>query len=189
MRRAGLILIAVFALAGCASQMWPSGVGTAPGETRVGSAGVTVAVPPGWSSAPGPPTSVSDPVERIAVASAPAPINPERAKCETEASERSLPPTAAMVIILEYTTDIGGPLGSYAPRPSRFGPHTPAAIGGRTPAPAFECFDGPGWTFQFTDHERRFLVWVLLGPKAGANVEAQALTALDSLSVDGTDVP
>lgn len=148
-------------------------------------AGVTIDLPAGWSVAAGVATSVSDPVERIAIASVPVTVNPDQS-CVTQASNRSFSDQGAMVIVLEYTSDVGGPVIDYLPRPGRFGPDVPKRMGGRIPTARFECFDGSGWIFRFTEQGRRFLAWILLGPEAASDQERVALSVLSSLRVTRT---
>jgi hypothetical protein len=146
-------------------------------------AGVSIDLPYGWTVVPRVTTPVSDPLERLAISATPATIDPDQSTCVTEASTRVFDDGGAMVLVMEYTSDLPPPVASYPPRPARFGPDVPAPGGSRVPAGGFECFDGSGGVFQFTDHGRRFLAWVLLGTRAGPGVEATALDALTSLTV------
>ena len=181
-----VLLMALSACGGGQTLTPPVPAATTPAPARIGDAGVSVDLPSGWSIAPRPTMSVTDPVQRVVVASTPAAINPKRAACNTEASARVFAPTGAMVLVMEYTSDIGGPFSHYPLRPEQFGPNVSKRVGHRTTAPAFECFDGAGWDFQFSDHGRRFLAWILLGTKANAAVEAEALSVLTSLTVTAT---
>ena len=59
-----VLLVATVLLAGCAA-------GAAVPSPRVGSAGVTVELPPGWHTTPGDDGNVTDPLARVVVASSP----------------------------------------------------------------------------------------------------------------------
>ena len=188
MRATTIVTIAALALGlvACGRESVPARDATAnlPALDRVGEAGVTVALPAGWSEAPRVRTSVTDPVQRVVVSSTPARINPDPGSCTTEASERVFAPTGAMVLVMEYTSQIGGPIANYSMRPERFGGTGTEQDARRLSAGGFECFAGPGWMFMFADRGRRFLAWVLLGSEAKPAVEAEALAVLTTLSVD-----
>ena len=171
-------------LTACGGGTAPARDATVPAFDRVGQEGVTVVLPAGWSEAPRVRTSVTDPVERVAVSSTQARINPDPGSCTTEASERVFAPTGAMVLVMEYTSQIGGPIANYPLRPERFGGAGAGQAERRLPAGGLECFDGPGWVFMFAERGRRFLAWVLLGSKATPAVEAEALEVLATLTVD-----
>ena len=181
------------AIAAFAVVLTACGGGTAPARTatakvtdldRVGQAGVTVALPVGWSEAPRSRTSVTDPVRRVVVSSTPARINPDPGSCTTEASERVFAPAGAMVLVMEYTSQIGGPIANCSARPERFGGAGARPDARRLPAGGFECLTGPGWVFMFADLGRRFPAWLVLGPEAKAAVKAEALAVLTTLTVD-----
>ena len=104
-----VLLMALSACGGGQTLTPPVPAATTPAPARIGDAGVSVDLPSGWSIAPRPTMSVTDPVQRVVVASTPAAINPKRAACNTEASARVFAPTGAMVLVMECTSDIGGP--------------------------------------------------------------------------------
>jgi hypothetical protein len=51
------------------------------------------------------------------------------------------------------------------------------------PAPAIECWDGPGGAVEFTDHGRRFGAYVMAGRRAPPALVARARAVLDTLRV------
>jgi len=140
---------------------------------RVGQAGVTLALPHGWSSIPLvlPPAKIEgDPVTRIVVASSPIRFG----QCGDTSYVFS--PTAVAIVVLEWRRPTPGRL---VPRPRRF---TAVNLPVRAP-PAIECHAGPGGSIQFVEKSRRFAVFVLLGKRAPAALAARARTVLDTLRV------
>ncbi|MHB8642784.1 MAG: hypothetical protein ACYDA3_07860 [Gaiellaceae bacterium] len=137
---------------------------------RVGQAGVTVALPRGWSSIPLVlPPSTGDPATRIVVASAPISFG----QCGD--TSYVFTSRAVAIVVLEAR----GTPGRWAPRPRRF---TAQNLPIRAP-PAIECHAGPGGGIQFQDHSRRFEVFVLLGRRAPGALAARARAVLDTLRV------
>ena len=150
-------------------------VGAAPAP-HAGSAGVTLALPPGWHSIPQlvPPKGmqVGDPVTRIVVASAPI-----RFGRGCNVATYAFPSTAVAVVVVEWVRPT--PYARFAARPRRF---TATTLTVRPP-PAIECFAGAGGSAQFADHGRRFAAYVLLGKHAPAGLADRARAVLDTLRV------
>jgi hypothetical protein len=146
------------------------------GGRRVGSGGVTVALPRGWHDMPQmvPPSTmkVGDPVTRVVVASAPIDFNAKG--CNEFAYAFSI--KAVAVVILEWVRPTPGHL---SPRPRHF---TRKNLPVRPP-PALECWDGPGGGAQFTDHGRRFAAFILLGRRASVELADRARSVLDTVAV------
>jgi hypothetical protein len=142
---------------------------------RVGSAGVTVALPPGWHSvalALPPGLKIDqDPVARIAVSSGP--ITFGRGCGDTD---YAFPSAAVAFVVLEYVHLKTGP---FPPRPHKF---TPKNLRLSRP-PAVECFNGPAGSIEFADHGRRFDVFLLLGRRAPARLADRARAVLDTVTV------
>jgi hypothetical protein len=132
----------------------------------VGQAGVTLALPHGWSPIPLvlPPPGGGDPVTRIVVASSPIKFG----QCNDISYRFS--PTGVAIIVLEYRRRTPGVF------PSRL--HL--TISRRT---RIECHDGGGGSATFTRHGRRFAVFVLLGKRAPEHLVAQAQAVLRTLRV------
>ena len=155
---------------------WPA---SAQAPRRVGAAGVTVALPPGWHATRPDQASVTNPLTRIVVASAA--IHPDlTSACQTQVAAYAFPKTAVAIVVVERTVPIGGmKIGSGPRRPRRF---TAATLPIQR-APAIECFDGPGGSAQFAEHGRSFAAYVLLGRKAPARLADRARAVLDTLHV------
>jgi hypothetical protein len=142
------------------------------GAHRTGSAGVTVALPRGFYGYPLrhlPGDHVTNPVERFAVASAPIRLGNG---CN-ELSYR-FAPTAVGIVLVEWRGSLAP--ARMPPRPKRF------AIRIR-PAPAIECWPGPGGGAQFEEHHRFFGVYLLVGKRASAATVRRADAVLDTLQV------
>jgi hypothetical protein len=136
---------------------------------RVGQAGVTLALPHGWSSIPLVLPSAKpegDPVTRIVVASAPIRFG----QCNDVSYTFS--PKAVAIVVLEWRRPTPGV--SWSPRPRHFVLATHGRI---------ECHVGTGGSVKFEDHGRRFEVFVLLGKRAPAALAARARAVLDTLRV------
>jgi hypothetical protein len=146
------------------------------GAHRVGSAGVTVALPPGWHAFPSGVTRtgdhVTDPVTRVVVASAPI----SWGKGCNELDYR-FAATGVAIVVVEWTGRT--PATRWQPRPARFTSHNLTI----TPPPALECWAGPGGGVQFADHGRRFAAFVLLGVRAPPAAAREARAVLDTLRV------
>src|SRR2546422_8030333 len=143
---------------------------------RVGAAGVTVALPRGWHSwvPTGPPGAVVDPLTRIVAISAPFRF----AASGCQIAGYSFPSNAVALVIVEWQ-GLANPDPHFAPRPRRFTAKTLPL----QPPPAIECFDGPGGSVQFADHERTFGAYILLGPRAPATLADRARAVLETLRV------
>lgn len=180
LRQALILVVPLLAACGEPTSTAPT---SAPNPDVAGSQGITVALPPGWQYQPPLASVASDPVERVAVSRGtvtPAPID---RPCRSQVSDRVVPPDGAHVVVLEYTTGVVTSADDLPPRPIAFGPRIPGAGFSRIPVGGFECFDGRGWSFSFTEKERVFLAWVLLPPTAGLQTEADALRVLDTLHI------
>ena len=142
---------------------------------RSGSAGVTIALPTGWHAmslaTPSGLRVVSDPVTRIVAASAP--ITFGNGCGQLSYSFRS---TAVAVVVLEWTRPTPG---VFPPRPRSFTARTLPIH----PAPAIECFNGPGGSIEFAVHGRRLDTFILLGRRAEPALTDRARTVLNTLKV------
>lgn len=139
---------------------------------RIGVAGVSVVLPPGWHAVPRSTyPSQNDPVTRIAASSGP--IRFGRGCGDLD---YVFPPTGVAIVVLEWVRPTPG---TFAPRPRRF---TATTLPVRPP-PALECFNGPGGGAQFSARGRRFAIFVLLGRRAPASLASQARAVLDTLEV------
>jgi hypothetical protein len=146
------------------------------GAHRVGSAGVTVALPPHWHAfpvaTPPPGDHVSDPVTRLVVASSSITFGPGCNELDYR-----IAPNAVAIVVVEWTGRTPGT--RWRPRPPRF---TTRNLPIAKP-PALECWRGPGGGAQFADHGRRFAVFVLVGPRAATTLVRRARAVLDTLRV------
>jgi hypothetical protein len=143
---------------------------------RVGTAGVTVELPAGWRSAAADQGSVTNPLTRIVVASAPIHTDLTSA-CQTQVASYAFPRTAVAIVVVEWTRPLGGmKIGS--------GPKKPRHFTARNlpihPPPIIECFGGPGGAIAFAEHGRSFAAYVLLGRGAPSRLAAQARAVLDT---------
>jgi hypothetical protein len=142
---------------------------------RIGSAGVTIALPAGWHSIPlaNPPglRADNDPVTRIVAASGSVSFGSGCGEFPY-----AFPKTAVALVVLEWTRPTRG---VFPHRPRRF---TSKVLPVR-PAPAVECFAGPAGSVEFADHGRRFDAFVLLGRRASPALADRARSALNSLLV------
>lgn len=145
---------------------------------RTGSGGVTVPVPGGWRAfrVAGPIDHVTDPVVRAVVASGPVHLAPRGCQVSTYASS----PSAVVIVVVEWRRR--SPAGTrWPPRPHRFTARTLPV----RPAPAVECFDGPGGAAEFADHGHRLGVYLMAGRRAPPRLVAQARRVLDGLRATG----
>jgi hypothetical protein len=167
---------AVALVAGFLALVYLVGGQRSAGSRRVGSAGVSVVLPPGWHDLPQavPPAGmrVGDPLTRIVVASSPIDFAARGCNESTYAFSAS----AVAVVLVEWVRPAPGRL------PSRPRHITPADLPVRPP-PALECWDGPGGAIQFEDQGRRFETFVLLGRRAPAGLAEHARRVLDTLEV------
>jgi hypothetical protein len=142
---------------------------------RVGVAGVTLAIPASWHAIPlvslSPGMEGNDPTARIVVSSGPIWFG---RGCNDV--DYSFPSTAVALVVLEWVRPTPG---SFPLRPRRF---TSTNLPIRRP-PSIECFNGPGGSFAFQDHGRRFDAFLLLGRRAPRALVDRARAVLDTLTV------
>lgn len=139
---------------------------------RIGVAGVSIALPPGWHAMPRSTyPSQNDPVTRIAASS-----GSIRFGLGCGDLDYVFPATGVAIVVLEWVRPTPG---TFSPRPRRF---TATTLPVRQP-PALECFQGPGGGVQFSTRGRRFAIFVLLGRWAPASLASQARAVLDTLKV------
>lgn len=139
---------------------------------RIGVAGVSIALPPGWHAMPrSAHPSQNDPVTRIVASSGPIWFG---RGCND--LDYAFPRTAVAIVLVEWVRPTPG---SFSPRPRRF---TAGTLPVRQP-PALECFNGPGGGIQFSARGRQFAAFVLLGRRAPASLAARARSVLNTLEV------
>jgi hypothetical protein len=146
---------------------------------RVGSGGVTVALPPGWHAVtPIHSTSYPQPVTRLVVSSGP--IGQRlTGTCHTQVADYTFPPTAVAIVVLEWTKPLAGiKIGIGPRRPRRFTAKNLPVV-----RPEIECFGGPGGSAQWSERGHTFGAYVLLGRKAPTVLAARARAVLDTLRV------
>lgn len=146
---------------------------------RVGSGGVTVALPPDWHSTRPDQGNIAQPLTRIVVSSGP--LAPRlTGKCHVQVSDYAFPATAVAIVVVEWTKPLGGmKIGTGPPRPRRF---TAANLPIRS-APSIECFAGPGGAAEWAERGHSFAAYLLFGRKAPASLAARARAVLDTLRV------
>lgn len=144
-----------------------------PRQERVGSAGVTVVLPAGWSTAAPQDGNVIDPVARLVVSSAR--LGEWGGPCQIDGY--SMAAVAVTLIVVEWDGDAGPRL---PPRPARF---TRSWLPVEPP-PALECFEGPGGAVQFIQRGRVFGAYLLVGERAPAALVDEARRVLDTLRVE-----
>ena len=176
--RLPLIAVAALLAAGCGGGVTRdvdgSDAAAAVGsDDRVGSAGVTVALPTGWKAAIPDDGNVTDPRPRVVVASAPIATN--GSACQV--AHYDFPADAVALVVLEWQD----PLADHSPRPARFSADNLPV----QPPPAGECFAGSAGTVQFSDHGRAFDAYLLAGRGAQERLIDDARRALDTLQVEG----
>jgi hypothetical protein len=154
-----------------------SAVAVAP--PRAGSAGVTVALPPGWHATKPVQGNVTNPLTRLAVSSGP--IVPRlTGRCDAQVADYVIPSTAVAIVVVEWTKAIGGMrIGDELPRPGHF---TATNLPVRR-APAIECWPGAGGSAQFAARGHTFGAYVLLGRKASPRLADRARAVLDTLRI------
>jgi hypothetical protein len=148
------------------------------GPQRVGSGGVTVALPPGWHSTKPDQGRITNPLTRIVVSSGP--IHWDLTSvCQTQISSYTFPTTAVAIVAVEWTKPIGGmKIGVGPKRPKRF-----TATNLPVERPVIECFGGPGGSAEWAERGHTFAVYVLLGRKAPQRLAARARAVLGTLRV------
>ena len=140
-------------------------------DERVGTAGVTVALPSGWHTTTWDDGHVVDPLTRVVVASAP--ISQRGTGCQV--ARYTFADDAVALVVVEWED----PAVVRRPRPLRF---TNATLPARPP-PAVECFDGPAGTVQFHDGGRAFGAYLLVGREARPALVDEARGVLETLRV------
>jgi hypothetical protein len=142
-------------------------------STRIGTAGVSVELPPKWDATPPADGNVVDPVTRVVVSSGT--IAPKQVPCQI--ARHSPSPMNVTLVIVEWkpTDEASPPL-----RPERF---SPATVTLHEP-PAIECFDGRGGSVQFVDHGRAFGAYLLVGNRASQRLVDKLLDVLNTLKVE-----
>jgi hypothetical protein len=175
MRSAGRLVLALLAatlLTGCGGDAETSGPASPTGQgKRVGSAGVTVALPPGWHKATPHDGAIIDPVTRLVVASAP--VGTKSSGCQIASYDFA--PTAVAVVVVEW----GTPHSGLPEHPNQFSRRTIDV----QPPPAIECFDGPGGSVQFVEHGRSFGAYLLAGRQATEAAIDQAQQVVNEIEV------
>jgi hypothetical protein len=142
---------------------------------RVGSAGVTVALPPGWHFTQPVQGAVTNPLTRFVVASGP--IRANASPCQV--AHYAFPRTAVAIVLVEWTRPIAGTArGTEPPRPRHF---TAASLPLRPQT--IECFAGRGGSIEFSARGHTFAAYVLLGTKAPARLADRARAVLDTLRI------
>ena len=143
---------------------------------RVGSAGVTVALLPGWRSTQPIQGAVTNPLTRLAVSSGPISASPT-SSCQVAAY--AFQKTAVGIVVVEWTKPIAGTArGTEPPRPRHF-----TAKNLPLHRPGIECWPGPGGGIEFSARHHTFAAYVMLGTKAPASLAAKAYAVLDTLRV------
>jgi hypothetical protein len=142
--------------------------------------GVSWVIPDSWqaSDVVAPEHGTGDPdlfaVELLAAGTAPRPAGLSGVLC----GETPPDPTQAFVSLREYPD---GPQPGSAPRPDHF------SSGDATPTTLPYCDTPAGVQVlkaTFSDHQRGFLVYVVMGSQASPETQAEAWTILDSLRID-----
>ena len=144
-------------------------------RARVGQAGVSLDIPAGWHSIhlTLPPADMNhDPVTRLVVSSGA--IQFGRGCNDVD---YAFPQNGVALVVLEWISPKLA--ASLPPRPAHFTVNTLRV----RPAPAIECFNGPGGSVQFKDHGRRFDAFLLLGKQAPARLANRARAVLNTLRV------
>jgi hypothetical protein len=143
---------------------------------RVGSAGVTVALPPGWHSTQPIQGAVTNPLTRFVVSSGPIRADPT-SSCQVSAY--AFPRTAVAIVVVEWTKPIAGTArGTEPPLPRHI---TAADL--RLRPHEIECFAGSGGSIEFAARGHTFAAYVLLGTKAPARLAERARAVLDTLRI------
>ena len=173
--RAAFVLLLTLVLAACGSEenaAVPPTPPPAPVETRVGTHGVTVALPEGWQTMTTNHDQYSDPVTQVAVSSGPM----RNRKTCSQIADYGPVDDAVSLVIVEWQPNEDLELG---PRPLRFTREVLPVDPG-----VAECFAGSGGTVPFTDRGRQFGAYILLGPDAPTSLADEARAVLQTLRVD-----
>jgi hypothetical protein len=145
----------------------------APIGPRVGSAGVTVELPPGWHATAANDGNVTDPLARVVVASSPI----EAAFSECQTSAYSFAQDAVALVLVEWWGPADNP-GAPPPRPARFTPELLSVRRG-----VHECYPGRGATLFFSVADREFGAYVFVGDDAPDSLIDELCSVLDTLEV------
>jgi hypothetical protein len=146
---------------------------------RVGSGGVTVALPAGWHAARPDQGRITQPRTRIVVSSGPISWD-LTSPCQTQIAAYRFSPTAVAIVVVEWTRPLGGMrIGTGPPRPRRF---TANNLRVDEP-PVIECFRGAGGSIQWSERGHTFMASILLGRKAPAALATRARAVLDTLRI------
>jgi hypothetical protein len=142
---------------------------------RIGTAGVSVALPAGWHffAAGVAPHSMpyADPLVRIVAASSTVVAFPRGCKAETFRFKHP----AVGVMVVEWLHPSPGTV--LPPRPRRFTrKNLPVRLR------AVECWPGPGGGIEFSSHGRSFAAYLLLSPDAPAAFAARGRAVLNTLT-------
>jgi hypothetical protein len=161
-----LACLALVAAVGCSSSSsW----------TTFQDRGVSVRYPSDWHVTRRPLTPVTSPVQVLAVASYPLPMETKGAEgCSPKEALDRLPTSGVFLFGWEYDRPglSGVRKSDFPPRPHEF------TLGRRI---GFECL-GPSYVIHFREAGRLFQIHVVLGPKAGDSQRKTALQILESFS-------
>ena len=97
-----------------------------------------------------------------------------------QVADYAFPASAVAIVVVEWTKAIGGMKIGTGPRRPR---HFTAANLPIHPAPAIECFAGPGGSAEWAERGHSFAAYVLLGRRAPAALAARARAVLDTLRI------
>jgi hypothetical protein len=147
----------------------------APAPAAYRTHGLAVELPPGWQHATTRLTTITEPVDVLAVATFP--LRYRRVGCDHMPSSAllDLGPGDALVVLFERQQ------ASFAPRPEHFGPMP--EDGSEAPACVPTARFTDHW-FTFSDEGRNFHVLVAFGPSASPDTRRQAWGILDELKVE-----
>jgi hypothetical protein len=148
-------------------------------QPRVGTGGVTVALPPGWHATKPDQGRIAQPLTRLVVSSGP--IAPRlTGTCHVQVSDYAFPATAVAIVVVEWTKPMGGMKIGIGPRRPRTFTAANLVI---HPPPSIECFRGPGGSAEWAERGHSFAAYVLLGRKAPPKLAMRARAVLDTLRV------
>jgi hypothetical protein len=167
-----LLVAAVVAGCGGSAEVSSSQRPAEEASSRTGDASVTVELPPGWHAGTPADGNVIDPLTRVVASSAP--VRLRAVPCQIA---RYAPPASDVtLVVVEWERSADARPGE---RPSSFTRETLPLY----PPPAIECFDGPGGSVQFVDHDRLFGAYLLIGKQAPVGLVEEALAVLNTLQV------
>jgi hypothetical protein len=175
------LVAAIAALGGSGSGGGAAGAPAATGglgpRASVGN-GISVSLPHGWHLLAPPITSLSYPLDRMLLTSYPARRGGD---CAPTRAAAALPPTGALIYLLEYGATAGTPLSrpsgmAFPPQPRTFA----LRAGDRA---NYECWTTPTYLLRFRAAGRLFQLQVALGARVAVARRAQVLRILDSLKI------